>query len=621
MKQRVVKLVICIFATVAIFGVLARPTVPAEPDYSRIFQKREVMIRMRDGVRLHTEIYIPKHAREPLPFLIERTPYGIPEDAEGFTRKLDLYREMIPDGYIFVFQDIRGRYKSEGKFVMLRPPRVAGDPRAVDEGTDTYDTIDWLLKNVPNNNGRAGIVGISYGGWLTVMATLDPHPALKAASEQASPADMFLGDDFHHNGAFRLSYGFEYATRMETGKGQVFFNFDRYDTFEWYLRLGPLSNVNALYLHHRIPTWDDFVNHPNYDAFWQRQAVTPYLTSVKVPMLNVAGWWDQEDFYGPVKIYETLEKHDTKGLNYIVSGPWNHGGWAHGTGRTLGPLNLGSDTSAYFREKVQRPWFAYWLKGEGSGHFPEARVFESGVDKWETYPHWPPKENVSDRNLYTRARGKLSFEAPSTASKDAYDSYLSDPANPVPYRHRPIEPTYPFEGWPTWLEQDQRFAQQRPDVVSWETPPLSKDLHVAGDIEVHLYASTTGTASDWIAKLIDVYPQTYAPNPKLAGYELMIADEVFRGRFRKSFERPLPIPANQPEEYTIDIHTNDHCFLTGHQIMLQIQSTWFPLIDRNPQKFVPNIFRAAAVDFQKATQRVYRSERYPTHVTLPVVTR
>lgn len=618
-SPRFIGIVSFIVLALVAFGVARRSSAQDGLDYSQTFEKRDVMIPMRDGVRLHTEIYIPKHAEGSLPFLIERTPYGIPEDAKGFTHKLDLYREMIADGYIFVFQDIRGRYKSEGQFVMLRPPRDPKDPKAIDEGTDTYDTIDWLLKNVPNNNGRAGIVGISYGGWLTVMATLDPHPALKAASEQASPADMFLGDDFHHNGAFRLSYGFEYSSRMETSKGQVFFGFDRWDTFEWYLRLGPLSNVDALYLHHKIPTWDDFVNHPNYDNFWQRQAVTPYLTSVKVPMLNVSGWWDQEDFYGPVKIYETLEKHDAKNLNYLVSGPWNHGGWAHGTGRTLGPLDFDSDTSAYFRDRVQRPWFAYWLKGEGDGHFPEARTFESGADKWESYQHWPPQRNVSNRNLYTHAGGKLSFDAPSTDA-GGYDSYLSDPANPIPYRHRPIEPTYPFAGWPTWLEQDQRFAQQRPDDVSWETPALSRDLHVAGDIVVHLYASTTGTDSDWIAKLIDVYPQTYPANPKLAGYELMVANEVFRGRFRKSFVHPSPIPANQVEEYTIDIHTNDHCFLPGHQIMLQIQSTWFPLIDRNPQKFVPNIFKATAADYQAVTQHIYRSSRYPTHVTLPVVT-
>ncbi|MGH9455113.1 MAG: CocE/NonD family hydrolase [Terriglobia bacterium] len=620
MKLRWIAPVLMVIAGFVVFGAIGRSSAQDAPDYSQIFEKKDVMIPMRDGVRLHTEIYIPKDAKGPLPFLIERTPYGIPADAKGFTHKLALYREMIPDGYIFVFQDIRGRYKSEGQFVMLKPPRDPKDPKAIDEGTDTYDTIDWLLKNVPNNNGRAGIVGISYGGWLTVMAALDPHPALKAASEQASPADMFLGDDFHHNGAFRLSYGFEYSSRMETSKGQAFFGFDRWDTFEWYLRLGPLSNVDALYLHHKIPTWDDFVNHPNYDNFWQRQAVTPYLTSVKVPMLNVSGWWDQEDFYGPITIYETLEKHDTKNLNYLVSGPWNHGGWAHGTGRTLGPLDFGSDTSAYFRDRVQRPWFAYWLKGEGDGHFPEARTFESGTDKWEAYEHWPPRENVSDRNLYTHSGGKLSFEAPQSNASNAYDSYLSDPANPIPYRHRPIEPTYPFAGWPTWLEQDQRFAQQRPDDVSWEIPALSQDLHVAGDIVVHLYASTTGTDSDWIAKLIDVYPQTYPANSKMAGYELMVANEVFRGRFRKSFVHPSPIPANQVEEYTIDIHTNDHCFLPGHRIMLQIQSTWFPLIDRNPQKFVPNIFKATAADYQAATQHIYRSRRYPTHVTLPVVT-
>ena len=293
------------------------------------------MIRMRDGIQLHTEIYAPKNASGPLPFLITRTPYGQGLDPQGFNLALgSAYAELAQDGYIFVFQDIRGRYKSEGKFVMLRPPRDKRDPKAIDESTDTYDTIDWLLANVPKHNGRAGVLGISYGGWLTVMAMIDPHPALKAVSEQASPADMYLGDDFHHNGAFRLSYGLEYSARMETSKQNEAFDFDRFDTFDWYLRLGPIANFNKKYAHDKLPTWNDYVEHPNYDEFWQRQAVTPYLKQSTVPNLNVAGWWDQEDFYGPLKIYETLEKFDQGHRDYLVAGPWNHGGWARGPGRT-----------------------------------------------------------------------------------------------------------------------------------------------------------------------------------------------------------------------------------------------------------------------------------------------
>jgi uncharacterized protein len=590
-------------------------------DPSQIFQKTDVMVPMRDGVRLHTEIYVPKNSAEPLPFIFERTPYGLNDDEKGFTAKFGIYQELIPEGYIFVFQDIRGRYGSEGQFVMLRNPRDKTDPKAIDESTDTYDSIEWLLKNVPNHNGRVGMLGISYGGWLTAMAMLDPHPALKAVSEQASPADMFLGDDFHHNGAFRLSYGFEYSALMETSKTNFHFAFDRYDTFEWYLRLGTLSNANQKYFHGKIPTWNDFVAHPNYDPFWQKQAFAPYLNALRaltVPDLNVAGWWDQEDFYGPITIYELLEKNDSKHINFLAAGPWNHGGWAHGDGRTLGKINFESDTSKYFREKVQAPWFAYWLKDKGS--LPaKAVVFQTGSNKWESYGEWPPRRNVTERKIYFHGSGGLSFDPPEGDNPGAFDSYVSDPAHPVPYRHRPIEPTYPGGGWPTWLVEDQRFVHLRPDTLSWETDPLGEDLPVAGDIVAHLFASTSGSDSDWIVKLIDVYPEDYPKDPKLGGYQLMIADEVFRARFRKSFEKPQPVVPNRVSEYTIDLHTNDHCFLKGHRIMVQVQSTWFPVIDRNPQKFVSNIWTASESDYQKATQRVYRSKQFPSYVDLPVV--
>ena len=588
------------------------------PDLGEVFQKLDVMIPMRDGVHLHTEIYVPKNAPQPLPFIFERTPYGVADDEKGIATKFRNYGELVSEGYIFVFQDIRGRYKSEGQFVMLRRPRDPHDPQAIDEGTDTYDTIDWLLKNVPNHNGRVGVLGISYGGWLTAMAMIEPHPALKAVSEQASPADMYLGDDFHHNGAFRLSYGFEYAAMMETGKTSFHFQFDRYDTFDWYRALGPLGNVNEQFLHGRVPSWNDFVDHPNYDEFWQKQAVPPYLKRVTVPNLNVAGWWDQEDFYGPQKIYETLEKQDSRHWNYFVAGPWNHGGWAGGAGSALGRIQFGSETSKYFREKIQAAWFAYWLKDKGQLPFTEAMTFQTGTNQWQTYDEWPPRRNIQPRRLYFQAGGRLSFDAPRDATAQAFDRYLSDPSNPVPYRHRPVEPTYPGGGWPTWLVEDQRFVEGRPDVLSWETAPLASDLTVTGDIVAHLFASTTGTDSDWVVKLIDVYPEEYPAESTMGGYELMIADEVLRGRFRQSFEKPQPIAPGQVAEYVIDLHTNDHCFLRGHRVMVQVQSTWFPLIDRNPQKFVPNIFRATESDYQVATQQVYRSREFPSAIELPV---
>jgi putative CocE/NonD family hydrolase len=443
---------------------------------------------------------------------------------------------------------------------------------------------------------------------------------LKAVSEQASPADMFLGDDFHHNGAFRLSYGFEYAALMETGKTNFQFQFDKHDTFEWYLALGPLSNANKLYFHNSLPTWNDLVAHPNYDEFWQKQGFAWYFKDFKlqVPNLNVAGWWDQEDFYGPLTIYELLERNGPNQNNYLAVGPWNHGGWERVAGTKLGSIDFGSDTSKYFREHIQAPWFAYWLKDKGAPPSHKVVTFETGANSWKSWDAWPPTEGVKARNLYFGVGGKLSFDLPTNT--DQFESYISDPANPVPYRQRPVEETYsPGSRWYTWLVEDQRFVNQRPDTLTWETETLSEDISVAGDIVAHLFASTTGTDSDWIVKLIDVYPEKYESDSTMGGYQLMVADEVFRGRFRKSFEKPEPIVANQVTPYTIDLHMNDHVFLKGHRIMVQVQSTWFPIIDRNPQKYVPNIFEAVAADYQKATQRIYCSKQFPSSIELPIL--
>jgi putative CocE/NonD family hydrolase len=585
------------------------------------FSETRAMIPMRDGVKLHTVIFVPKNAPPPLPFLIMRTPYGAPSSPRPLMS--ESYKELVEEGYIFVYQDIRGRYKSEGQFVMQRPPRDKRDLRAIDESTDAYDTVQWLLASIPGHNGRVGLMGISYGGWLTAMAMLDPHPAVKAVSPQAPPADMYLGDDFHHNGAFRLSYGFEYAARMETTKEDASFRFDAFDTYEWYLRLGPLSTVNEKYLLGKIPTWNDYVAHPNYDAFWQKQAMAPYLTRVTVPTLNVAGWWDQEDFYGPQKIYETLEPLDRGEISFFVAGPWSHGGWMQTDGSSLGRIKFGGNTSKYFREKIQAPFFAHYLKDKPGWNVPEAVTFETGTNAWQVYDEWPPRNLTEDRGLYFREDGRLSFEAPATEDGRAFDSYVSDPSRPVPYRPRPIEATYDprGSGWRTWLVGDQRFVHLRPDVLSWETEPLAEDITVTGRIVARLSASTTGTDSDWIVKLIDVYPEDVPAEPAMGGYQLMIANEVFRGRFRSSFEKPEALVPDRVTDFTIDLHAADHRFLKGHKIMVQVQSTWFPLIDRNPQTFVENIFLAKASDYRSATQRVFRSKEHPSHVVLPVRTR
>ncbi len=583
------------------------------------FDVTDVMVPARDGVKLHTMIYVPKGATEPLPFIFTRTPYGIDGSAGAFRLR---FKELADEGYIFVFQDIRGRYRSEGTFVMQRPARDPKDARAIDEGTDTYDTIEWLLRNVQPNNGRVGMLGVSYDGWTTAMATLEPHPALKAVSPQASPADMWLGDDFHHNGAFRLSYGFEYAAMMETTKESTNFAFDRYDTYQWYLSLGPLSNVNTKYLHGKIPTWNDYVAHPNYDAFWKRQTLIPFIRDSKVPSLSVAGWWDQEDFYGPIRIYDELERYDAqKHLSFVVVGPWRHGGWNVADGQKLGDIDFGSPTARYFRESVQAPWFAYWLKNKGQLIQPEALTFEGGTNQWRKWNAWPPRQETTDRNLYFGAAGKLSFDAPKDADPQAFDSYVSDPAHPVPYRHRPIQATYfpGGSGWPVWLLEDQRFVEGRADVLSWETEVLDADVTIAGNIAAHLFASTSGSDSDFVVKLIDVYPEQIPDNWKLAGWQLMVANEVFRARYRNGFEKPEPMVPGRVTPITFSLHTQDYCFRKGHRIMVQVQSTWFPLIDRNPQTFVPNIFEAKAGDFREATQRIYRGATQASHVTVPVV--
>jgi hypothetical protein len=599
-------------------GTLAAQNPAPAADPAAAFDKSEVMVPMRDGVKLHTLIYAPKGRTENLPIILTRTPYGIAGAGGAFGTS---YAELAQEGFIFAFQDIRGRFTSEGQFVMLRPPRDKKDPKSIDEASDTYDTIEWMLKNVPKNNGRVGMLGVSYPGWLTVMAMLDPHPALKAVSPQASPSSMFLGDDFHHNGAFRLAYGFEYVALMESGKEMTPFNYDQYDTYNWYLTLGSLKSITDSLPQGKYPTWKNYAAHPNFDPFWQRENVVKYIDGVKVPTLNVAGWWDQEDFYGPVTIYRALEPFDKNHLNYLVVGPWNHGGWRGRTGDKLGPIEFGSNTAQYYRKNIELPWFNYWLKDKGKLELAEATTFESGSNQWKSYDSWPPRNDVTARKLYFNAGGKLSFDPPKVTKPDsAFDAYVSDPAKPVPYRVRPIPATFgQGSTWSTWLVDDQRFVSDRPDVSVWQTAPLDDDVVIAGDVLAKLYVSTTGSDADFVVKLIDVYPDKYDANPKLGGYQLMVSNDVFRSRFRKSFEKPEPLTPNKAEEIAVDLHTQSYRFKKGHRIMVQVQSSWFPLIDRNPQTFVPNIFEAKPSDFRAATQKIFRSPTQASFISLPVV--
>ena len=596
-------------------------SVYAQNDSISTYTKKSYMIPMRDGIKLFTVVITPVQNIKPCPFLLQRTPYGadipIPDDSAIPVGDMGNFRQMAKEGYILVFQDIRGKFKSEGTFEMSRPLYHLIDKTKTDESTDAYDAIDWLIKNIKNNNGNVGISGVSYPGYLALDASVDPHPALKASSPQASPADMFLGDDFHHNGAFRLSYGFEYSYLVENDKlSNSNFPFPQYDLYNWYLQLGSLKNVNEKYFKGRLAAWNDFTKHPSYDDYWKRQSTLTYIHKPQIPIMHVGGYFDQEDMNGPQIMYQHLEKRDSLNRNFIVLGPWNHGGWERQKADSLGQISFGSNTSAWFRA-LEKRWFDYWLKGIGDGKFAEANCFQTGSNKWMTYDSWPPK-NVELKKLFTTADHKAGFTKPSSVTGAV--SYVSDPSSPVPYRTLPIEATY-GEGsrWYTWHAEDQRFVTTRPDVISFLMDSLKQEVTVTGDVMAHLFASTTGTDADFVVKLIDVYPDINTASLKMSGYQLPVAMEIIRGRFRKSFEKPSPLVPGKIEEFIIDLHNINHTFLKGHHLMIQVQSTWFPIIDRNPQRFVPNIFEANESDFIKATETIYCNQQYSSYIELPVM--
>jgi len=618
---------ISLLVVIAASAIAQQPA--AEPAKSP-FTYQEVMIPMRDGVHLQTVILTPVDQKGPLPIILSRTPYGVRDKAlEKVPANL---KELAQDGYIFVSQNLRGRFKSEGVFKLSSYVDL-NDPKATNETTDAYDTIEWLVKNVPNNNGKVGMFGVSYSGLTAALPLLHPHPALKAVSEQASPADQWMNDDDHRYGALRESYDFEYAVMEQADKEKnTYFDFDTYDTYEWYLNLGPLSNINSKYLHGSISYWNSTVDHPDYDDFWKKEAWVNQLHSATVPNLNVAGFWDQEDPWGPWKIFRNAGENDPDHTNIIVAGPWNHGQWQAEKAESIGFVqNGGHNTALEFREKIEAPFFRYYLHGEGEKPAWQAMTFQPGSNTWRTYATWPPAE-AKPTNLYLHADGTLSFTPPTVGGKE-YREYVSDPANPVPYRERPISPTYPAGDWRLWEVADQRFVDNRPDVLTFVSAPLDHDLTITGPLAAKLFASTSGTDSDFVVKLIDVYPQNAqkdawdpdkGPDPgqyaqSLNGYELPVAMEVRRGRYLKSFEKPEPLTANTPTEWDIPLRDHDYVFLKGHRIMVQIQSTWFPVIDRNPQKFVPSIYQATASDFVPAAQRIYSTPAMPSHLILPVM--
>jgi putative CocE/NonD family hydrolase len=594
---------------------------PKKLNHFRDYTKQDVMIPARDGVKLHVVILRPSNKEtggsetsgEPLPFLLVRTPYGV----DGLTSdRLNAGKpELAASGYIFVLGDIRGRYKSEGQFVMNRPIVAHLSNKDVDETTDTRDTIDWLLKNVPNNSGKGGVYGVSYPGFLAMMAGIDAHPAVKAISPQAPMTNIWLGDDFFHNGAFRETYGFDYVQQLEAQKTDVPAD-SKEDQYNFFLEHVNFAGAAAAAKIANLPTAKEFIAEPAYVKFWRDMAVEPHLTKVEVPTLEVGGWWDQEDMWGTQAEYAALKPHDKKGEVFMVLGPWNHGGWG-GSGRSLGAINFGEATGDTYRKRIETPFFEKYLKDRGGFDLAGVASFRTGVDEWERYDVWPPVKGFRGEKLYLSSEHGLGFTAPTGDYNKIAAAYVADPADPIPYRQRPIESTYGNGShWRQWLVEDQRFVTGRKDLATFSTAALDHDVTVTGDVVADLFAATTGTDADWVVKLIDVYPDD-APasgTTAMAGYQLMIVDEIFRGRYAKSFETPEPISPSDVAEYKWSLHGADHTFLKGHKIMVVVQSSWFPLYDRNPQTFVPNIMTAPADAYKAETMTIYGSPKYPSHL-------
>jgi putative CocE/NonD family hydrolase len=591
--------------------------------FAENYTKYEHLIPMRDGVRLFTRVYVPKDDSQAWPIILTRTPYALkPYGADNYTDPAGSFRTLATNMFILVTQDVRGRYGSEGEYVHVRPFNPNKGPKDADESSDAYDTIDWLVKNVPNNNGKAGMFGVSYPGFYTAMGMIDSHPALKAASPQAPISDWFMGDDLHHNGAFFLSqnFGFFYyfAQKAEDPLHEDLksFNFKTPDGYDFFLRMGPLANSDKLLLKGRAPEWNEFLSHPTYDTFWQARNIRPHLKNIRCAVMTVGGWYDAEDLFGPLETYRWTERQNPGITNVLVMGPWAHGDWGRKDGDKLGDISFHAKTAEFYREKIELPFFRHFLKGDTNYTPTEAHVFETGTHQWRRFDAWPPKQ-VAARALYFRAGGKLDFDSPGDGG--AFDEYVSDPAKPVPFTME-VTTDYP-RSYPV---HDQRFAAARPDVLVYETEPLEEDLTIAGPLKATLHVATTGTDADWVVKLVDVCAGDFPdpnPNPahiRMGGYQQLVRGDVFRGKFRNSFEKPEPFAPGQVTKIEFTLPDVLHTFRRGHRVMVQVQSSWFPLVDRNPQTFV-NIPTARPEDFQKATQRVYFSGSTASSLTVLVL--
>ncbi len=590
------------------------------------YTKQEFLVPMRDGVKLFTSVYVPKDKSQAYPILLLRTPYTVaPYGSDNYRFSLGPASEkFMREGFIFAYQDVRGKGRSEGTFVHVRPhiPNKKSN-KDVDESSDTYDTIEWLTKNIPNNNGRAGMYGISYPGFYAAQGAIDSHPALKATSPQAPVINWFIGDDFRHNGALFLAHAFNFLGNFGRPRGEKplvagsKFDLDTPDAYNFHLSMGALPNYDEKMFKGQVEFWKDLISNDTYSEFWKGRDLRQYVTSLKPAMLTVGGWFDAEDVFGPLHLYGSAEKQNPGAVNMLVEGPWSHGGWARTNGTTLGNANFASNTSKFFQDEIEFPFFLYHLKGKGDGNkLPEAYVFETGRNEWHKMDAWPPKQTKA-RTFYFQPAGKLATSVPAAA--DAFDEYISDPNKPVPflpYIDRGMNYNY--------MTDDQRHAAARPDVLVYQTEPLDQDLTVAGPLKATLHVSTTGTDSDWVVKLIDVFPNDAPdpnPNPaniRMAGYEMLIRGEPFRGKFRHGFDKPEPFTPGKLDKIEFELPDVFHTFRRGHRLMVQVQSSWFPLTDRNPQKFMP-IQDAKTSDFTKATQHVYRSVRAASGLTVQVL--